>query len=70
MARIFLVRHGRAAAGWDTAMDPPLDELGREQSAAAAAKLVVRLQDSKWSLTDVDVVTSPLLRCRQTAAEY
>ncbi|MFM8906441.1 MAG: histidine phosphatase family protein, partial [Actinomycetota bacterium] len=68
MARVFLVRHGRAAAGWDTAMDPPLDELGREQSAAAAAKLVVRLQDSKWSLTDVDVVTSPLLRCRQTAA--
>ncbi|MBM3657491.1 MAG: histidine phosphatase family protein [Actinomycetota bacterium] len=70
MARIFLVRHGRAAAGWDTAMDPPLDDLGREQSAATAAKLVVRLQDSKWSLTDVDVVTSPLLRCRQTAAEY
>jgi len=70
MARIFLVRHGRAAAGWDTAMDPPLDDLGREQSAATAAKLVVRLQDSKWSFTDVDVVTSPLLRCQQTAAEY
>jgi len=70
MARIFLVRHGRAAAGWDTAMDPPLDDLGREQAAATAARLTVRLQDSKWSFTDVDVVTSPLLRCRQTAAEY
>lgn len=70
MARIFLVRHGRAAAGWDTAMDPPLDDFGREQAAATAARLAVRLQDSKWSFTDVDVVTSPLLRCRQTAAEY
>lgn len=70
MTRIFLVRHGRAAAGWDTAMDPPLDDLGREQAAATASRLAVRLQDAKWSLGDVDVVTSPLLRCRQTAAEY
>ena len=70
MAHLYLVRHGRAAAGWDTAIDPPLDELGREQAAATAAKLVVRLQDAKWSLFDVDVVTSPLLRCRQTAAAF
>ena len=33
MARLYLIRHGRAAAGWDTAMDPPLDDLGREQAA-------------------------------------
>jgi len=58
---LYLVRHGRAAAGWDTAIDPPLDELGREQAAATAAKLVVRLQDAKWSLFDIDVVTSPAL---------
>lgn len=70
MARIFLVRHGRAAAGWDTAMDPPLDDLGREQAAATASRLAVRLQDSKWSFADLAVVTSPLLRCRQTAEEY
>ena len=70
MPILYLVRHGRAAAGWDTAVDPPLDELGREQAAATAAKLVVRLQDAKWSLFDIDVVTSPLLRCRQTAAAF
>ena len=70
MPLLYLVRHGRAAAGWDTAVDPPLDELGREQAAATAAKLVVRLQDAKWSLFDIDVVTSPLLRCRQTAAAF
>lgn len=70
MSLIYLVRHGRAAAGWDTAADPPLDDLGREQAAATAAKLVVRLQDAKWSVFDVDVVTSPLLRCRETAAAF
>jgi broad specificity phosphatase PhoE len=70
MARLYIVRHGRAAAGWDTAMDPPLDDLGREQAAATAAKLVVRLQDAKWSFADVDLVSSPLLRCRQTAEAF
>jgi len=70
MARLHLVRHGRAAAGWDTAMDPPLDHLGREQAAATAAALVARMQDAQWSITDVDVVTSPLLRCQQTAEAF
>lgn len=70
MTLIHLVRHGHAAAGWDTSMDPPLDELGRDQAAATAARLVVRLQESKWSVGDLDVVTSPLLRCRETAAEF
>lgn len=70
MALLYLVRHGRAASGWDTAMDPPLDDLGREQAAAAASKLVVRVQDTKWSIADIDAVTSPLLRCRQTAEAF
>jgi broad specificity phosphatase PhoE len=70
MARLYLVRHGRASAGWDTAVDPPLDDLGREQAAAAASKLSVRLQEAKWSVADVSAVTSPLLRCRQTAAAF
>jgi broad specificity phosphatase PhoE len=70
MARLYLVRHGRAAAGWDVALDPSLDELGREQAAAAVSKLAVRLQDEKTSFFDVDVVTSPLARCRETAAEF
>ena len=70
MALLYLVRHGRAAAGWDTAIDPSLDVLGREQAAATAARLVVRLQEARWSVFDVDVVTSPLLRCRETAAAF
>jgi broad specificity phosphatase PhoE len=70
MARLYLVRHGRAAAGWDVALDPSLDELGREQAVAAVSKLAVRLQDEKTSFFDVDVVTSPLARCRETAAEF
>ena len=60
MTRLYLVRHGRAAAGWDSDPDPGLDALGREQAAAMAARLM--------PLGPLNVVTSPLLRCQQTAA--
>lgn len=59
MTRVHLVRHGRAAAGWDTDPDPGLDELGREQALAVARRLA--------PLGPLAVVTSPLLRCQQTA---
>ncbi|MFM8826909.1 MAG: histidine phosphatase family protein [Actinomycetota bacterium] len=59
MARVYMVRHGRAAAGWNVDPDPGLDELGRSQALAAATELVPR--------GAMAVVTSPLLRCRQTA---
>lgn len=59
MARVYMVRHGRAAAGWNVDPDPGLDELGRSQALAAATELV--------PLGRMDVVTSPLLRCQQTA---
>lgn len=54
-----MVRHGRAAAGWNVDPDPGLDELGRRQSLAVAARL------SK--LGPLAVLSSPLLRCQQTA---
>lgn len=57
--RIHLVRHGRASAGWDTALDPGLDELGIEQSREVAAQLA--------PLGKQKIITSPLLRCQQTA---
>lgn len=60
MTRLYLVRHGRAAAGWDSDPDPGLDAIGREQAAAMAARL--------RPLGPLPVVTSPLQRCRQTAA--
>jgi broad specificity phosphatase PhoE len=59
MTRVFLVRHGRAAAGWDSDPDPGLDELGREQSMAVARRLA--------PVGPLPVVSSPLLRCQQTA---
>jgi len=57
--RLHLVRHGRASAGWDTALDPGLDELGVEQSRAIAAQLA--------PLGRRKIITSPLLRCQQTS---
>ena len=60
MALVHLVRHGRAAAGWDTDPDPGLDDVGATQAESVAD----RFADS----TPLTVVTSPLRRCRETAA--
>jgi broad specificity phosphatase PhoE len=60
VTRIYLVRHGRAAAGWDDDPDPPLDPRGEQQARDVAARL--------RPLGPLPVLTSPLLRCRQTAA--
>ena len=57
--RLVLVRHGRAAAGWDTDPDPGLDDLGRQQADAVAAALA--------PLGARPILTSPLRRCRETA---
>lgn len=61
MARIRLIRHGEAAAAWggDEA-DPGLSDAGRRQAEAAALRLA---EDPPTAL-----VTSPLRRCRETAA--
>ena len=61
MTRLYLVRHGRASAGWDTDPDPGLDEIGVRQAKQAAARLSAH--------GPLPIITSPLLRCRQTAAE-
>jgi len=63
--RIALVRHGRASAGWDTALDPDLDELGRAQAVEVAQKLV-----SIFGETEMEVISSPLMRCQQTAKPF
>ena len=60
MTRLFLVRHGRAAAGWDTDPDPGLDEIGARQAAVVATRL--------GPLGPLPILTSPLLRCRETAS--
>lgn len=60
MARLYLVRHGEAAAAWHEAADPGLSALGHRQAAAAATKLA--------GFGPLDVLSSPLLRARETAA--
>jgi broad specificity phosphatase PhoE len=60
MARLYLVRHGRAEAGFGEALDPALDELGREQAQAVARELAPH--------GPLPILTSPLRRTRETAA--
>jgi len=59
MPRIYLVRHGRAAASWTEDADPDLDDVGREQSVAVAVELA--------ELGPLRMVSSPLRRARSTA---
>ena len=59
MPRLYLVRHGRAAAGWNVDPDPGLDDLGVQQANAMADVLA--------PLGPLALVSSPLLRCQQTA---
>ncbi len=62
MARIVLVRHGRAASGWDAPGDPDpgLDDVGVAQAEAMAGAL--------GPLGPLPVIVSPLRRTRETAA--
>jgi broad specificity phosphatase PhoE len=60
VARVHLVRHGRAAAGWDSDPDPGLDDIGRVQAGETAERLS--------HLDRMDIVSSPLRRCQETAA--
>jgi broad specificity phosphatase PhoE len=60
--KIYLVRHGEAAAAWGDDPDPGLSEAGRTQAEAAASALT--------PLGARMVLTSPLRRCRETAAAF
>lgn len=59
MARLYLVRHGEASAAWNEAADPGLSALGRQQAEIAAADMA--------SLGPMEVLSSPLMRARETA---
>ncbi|NND66173.1 MAG: histidine phosphatase family protein [Halioglobus sp.] len=58
---VFLVRHGEAAASWGESPDPGLSELGWQQAELAADALQPLLTP------DTQLVSSPLLRARETA---
>lgn len=59
MARLYLVRHGRAAAAYGVSNDPGLDEQGQKQAEIVAARLA--------RLGPLPIRTSPLKRTRETA---
>ena len=60
MTKIYLIRHGQAAAGFTTDPDPGLDDLGRIQATAAAETLMAHCP--------LALVSSPLKRAQETAA--
>ncbi len=59
---LYLIRHGRASAGFDQAYDPGLDAIGLAQAEAIANELE--------GLGPLPIVTSTLQRTRQTAAAF
>lgn len=66
MARLHLVRHGRAAAGFDAHLDPGLDAAGRGQAAAFAAEFAARCAGDAGR--PLSLLCSPLRRTQETAA--
>jgi broad specificity phosphatase PhoE len=59
MARIYMVRHGKATAGFGENMDPGLDALGHSQALAVAQTLK--------SVGPLPILSSPLRRTQETA---
>lgn len=67
MTRLYLIRHGRPAAGWGGGDDDPgLDAEGARQAMGAARALGALPADQRPRT----VVSSPLRRCRETAAPF
>lgn len=62
MPKIHLIRHGHVAPGDRGCADPGLDDLGHTQAASLAQHLAERFP------RPLPILSSPLLRCRQTAA--
>jgi broad specificity phosphatase PhoE len=62
MPRLYFIRHAKPAATWSEAADPGLDVEGKLQAEAAAGELNTLLA------RPLRIYTSPMQRCRQTAA--
>jgi broad specificity phosphatase PhoE len=63
VSQLYLIRHGRPAAGWGEDEDPALDDVGRAQAETVAQWLIQRPDAQRPRR----VVSSPLRRCRETA---
>jgi broad specificity phosphatase PhoE len=66
VALIRLVRHAEPAALWGAHPDPGLSELGRAQARVTAERLLADMDPGKNP--GARLFTSPLARCRETAA--
>ena len=65
MSRLYLIRHGRPASNWGGDDDDPgLDEAGKAQANATRDWLIALPPAER----PTRVVSSPLRRCRETAA--
>ena len=62
MTHIYMVRHGQADAAWHENPNPGLSALGLQQAQQAALQL--------QHLNNVNIISSPLLRCQQTAQPF
>jgi broad specificity phosphatase PhoE len=61
MPRLYLIRHAKPAASWGEDPDPGLDSLGEAQAHTTAQHLA-------GSTARIPVYSSPMRRCRETAA--
>ena len=61
MPLIYMIRHGEAAASWDKDANPGLSVRGVSQARDVTADMATRLQKP------LPILTSPMLRCRETA---
>jgi broad specificity phosphatase PhoE len=69
MSRIYMIRHGKPASTWGdhvTDADPGLDVAGHEQARAVCEALMSLAPEHRPKT----VVSSPLRRCRETAAPF
>lgn len=67
MQHLYLIRHARPSAGWGGADDDPgLDVIGEAQAHAASERLLAL----PLEVRPRRVVSSPLRRCRETAAPF
>ena len=60
MTIIYLIRHGEALEGW-TSKDPPLSQKGKLQARSIIPFL------KTISIEELNVISSPLKRCKETA---
>ena len=59
MAKLYLIRHGKASGVWGMEKDPGLDDLGHTQAKTVALTLA--------PLGPLPIITSPLARTRETS---